>query len=127
MTYSFNPKRGIIVVQAELFGPSGSAILSLALDTGATATVVNVAPLTTVGYDLASSADFVQVTTGSSVEYVRRVRVDQIKALGHVRDGLPVLAHTLPASATIDGLLGIDFMQGRKLMVDFSLATVSLL
>lgn len=127
MTYSFNPKRGIIVVQAELFGPSGSAILSLALDTGATATMVNVAPLTTVGYDLASSTDFVQVTTGSSVEYVRRVRVDRIKALGHVRDGLPVLAHTLPASATIDGLLGIDFMQGRKLMVDFSLATVSLL
>lgn len=127
MTYSFNPKRGIIVVQAELFGPSGSAILSLALDTGATATMMNVALLATVGYDLSPSADFVQVTTGSSVEYVRRVRVDRIKALGHVRDGLPVLAHTLPSSATIDGLLGIDFMQGRKLTVDFGLSTVSLL
>lgn len=127
MTHPFDPKRGVIVVQAELFGPVGSAVLSLALDTGATATMINVAPLAAIGCDLSPSAEFVQVTTGSSVEYVRRVRVDRIKALDHMRDGLPVLAHTLPTSATIDGLLGIDFMQGRKLIVDFGLAAVSLL
>lgn len=127
MTHPFDPTRGIIVVQAELFGPVGSTILSLALDTGATATMINVAPLATIGYDLSASADLVQVTTGSSVEYVRCIRVDRIKALGHMREGLPVLAHTLPTSATIDGLLGIDFMQGRKLIVDFDLAAVSLL
>ena len=36
-------------------------------------------------------------------------------------------SHTVPTSAAIDGRLGIDFMQGRKLIVDFGLATVSLL
>jgi hypothetical protein len=51
MSCSFNPTRGLVVVQAELFGPSGSIILRLALDTGATGTLINVAPLTAIGYD----------------------------------------------------------------------------
>lgn len=51
MSYSFNPQRILVVVQAELFGPSGSIVLRLALDTGATGTMINIAPLTTIGYD----------------------------------------------------------------------------
>lgn len=42
MSYPFDPQQGLIIVGAELWGPSGSALLRLALDTGATATVVNV-------------------------------------------------------------------------------------
>jgi len=45
---SFNPDRGLIVIGAELDGPSGSAILRLALDTGATSTLVNVAMLVAI-------------------------------------------------------------------------------
>ena len=62
MSYSFNPERGLVVVQAEVFGPSGSIVLRLALDTGATATMISVAPLTAVGYDPSLSSDRVQVT-----------------------------------------------------------------
>lgn len=51
MSYSFNPERGLVVVHAEVFGPSGSIVLRLALDTGATGTMINVAPLTAIGYD----------------------------------------------------------------------------
>ena len=67
MSSSFNPGRGLIVIGAELDGPSGSAILRLALDTGATSTLVNVAMLVAIGYDPALAADRVQVTTGSGV------------------------------------------------------------
>jgi hypothetical protein len=41
MTYSFDPRQGLIIIQAELAGPSGAAILRLALDTGATGTLIN--------------------------------------------------------------------------------------
>ena len=57
MTFPFNAQRGLVVVYAELFG-------TLALDTGATATLINVAPLVTIGYDPALSPIRVQVTTG---------------------------------------------------------------
>ena len=42
MNFVFDPSRGLSVVRAELWGPSGSAVLQLALDTGATTTLVNV-------------------------------------------------------------------------------------
>ena len=119
MSHAFSPQRGLVVVQAELIGPTGSIILSLALDTGATGTMVNVAPLTAIGYDPSLAPDRVQVTTGSGVEYAPRLSVSGIRALGQERIDFPVLAHTLPPSASIDGLLGLDFLRGRVVNIDF--------
>ena len=70
MSFSFDPHQGLIIVQAELDGPSGSVVLRLALDTGATGTLINVGMLVSIGYDPALVPDRVQVTTGSSVEFV---------------------------------------------------------
>ena len=60
MSFSFTPRHGLIVIGAELNGPNGSAILRLALDTGATSTLVNVAMLVAIGCDPALAADRVQ-------------------------------------------------------------------
>jgi|GEM_PF-2940449 hypothetical protein len=43
MSVAFNPAAGLVLVSAELEGPTGTAIVRLALDTGATATLLNVA------------------------------------------------------------------------------------
>lgn len=67
MTSPFDPRQGLVIVPAELSGPTGSAVLQLALDTGATATLVNVAMLVGIGYDPALAPTRVQVTTGSGV------------------------------------------------------------
>ena len=45
MSFSFDPDDGLVVVNAELKGPSGTAIIRLALDTGATSTLINTALL----------------------------------------------------------------------------------
>lgn len=126
MSYSFNAQRGLIIIQVELFGPSGSIVLRLALDTGATGTMVNVAPLTTIGYDPSLVPDRVQVTTGSGVEYAPRILVSRIKALGQERGNFHVLAHTLPPSASIDGVLGLDFLRAQVLNIDFSQGAITL-
>jgi hypothetical protein len=68
LTFSFDPQRGLIIARAELTGPSGSGVLQLALDTGATTTLINVAMLVAIDYDPALSRDRVQVTTGSGVD-----------------------------------------------------------
>jgi predicted aspartyl protease len=115
----FDPQQRLIIVGAELSGPSGSAVLRLALDTGATRTVVNVAMLVAVGYDPALVPDRVQVTTGSGVEFVPRLPLDRLVALEQERIEFPVLCHTLPPSAGVDGLLGLDFLRGQSLTIDF--------
>ena len=119
MSFPFDPRQGLIIVRAELWGPSGSAVLRLALDTGATSTVVNMGLLVAIGYDPALVPDRIQVTTGSSVEFMPRVILDRIVALGQERKNFPVLCHTLSPSAGVDGLLGLDFFRGRSLTIDF--------
>lgn len=126
MSFPFNAKRGLVLVSAELHGPSGRIVLRLALDTGATVTMINVAPLATVGYDPSLVPDRVQVTTGSGVEFVPKIPVILLKSLGQQRADFPVLSHTLPPSAGIDGLLGLDFLRGQCLDIDFARGFISL-
>jgi predicted aspartyl protease len=127
VSHAFNPDRGLVVVQAEVFGPSGSMILRLALDTGATGTLINVAPLAAIGYDPSLAPERVQVTTGSGVEFAPRIIVARMQAMGQERTGFPVLAHTLPPSASVDGLLGLDFLRGQVLSIDFRQGVISLM
>ncbi len=79
-----------------------------------------------LGYDPAASRDRVQVTTGSGVEFAPRILVESIEAIGKLRRDFPLLCHTLPQSATLDGLLGLDFLRGNRLVVDFQTGTVEL-
>jgi hypothetical protein len=126
VSFPFDARRGLVIVRTELFGPSGSIVLRLALDTGATGTMVNIGPLAAVGYDPSLAPDRIQVTTGSGVEFVPRIAVRRLKALGKERADFPVLGHTLPSSASVDGLLGLDFLRGQELKVDFRKGRITL-
>ena len=82
MSIPFDPQHGLVIVRAAVDGPSGSAVLRLALDTGATGTVINVGMLVALGYDPALVPERIQVTTGSSVEVVPRTAFHKMTALG---------------------------------------------
>ena len=126
MSSTFDPHQGLIIVPAEVWGPTGSAVLRLALDTGATVTILSIAMLVAIGYDPALSPARVQVTTGSGVEYAPRVTLSRIAALEQERVDFPVLGHTLPPSAGVDGLIGLDFVRGQSLAIDFRAGRITL-
>ena len=109
MSFSFSPHQGLIIVTVEVAGSLGNAVLRMALDTVATLTLINSAPLVAIGYNPTQSIDLVQVTTGSGVELVPRITASKVTALGMDQIDFLVLCHTLPPSADIDGLLGLDF------------------
>ncbi len=126
MNVAFNPRRGLVIVRAKLYGPTGDMMLRLALDTGATRTTVNMGPLVGTGYDPALVEQRIQVTTGSGIQYAPIVTLECLRAIEHDRTGLSVLGLTLPPSAGIDGLLGLDFLRDRKLEVDFRVGCLTL-
>lgn len=126
MSFSFDPSHGPILVKAEVTGPVRSLALQLILDAGATTSLLNDAVLLTLGYDLASVTDRVQMTTGSLVTSVPRVVLTRVTALGQHRIGFPFLAHTLPVSASVHGLLGLDFLRGGVLTIDFRSGQIAL-
>jgi predicted aspartyl protease len=126
MSSPFNPSQGLIIVNAELYGPLGSVVLRLAVNTGATGTVINTGMLVSIGYDPSLSPNRIQVTTGSGVEFAPIIKISKISALKNERTDFPVLGHTLPPSAGVDGLLGLDFFRGQLLVIDFSIGEIAL-
>jgi len=79
-----------------------------------------------LGYDPAIVPERVQMTTGSGVEFVPRIALQKIEALGQERQDFPMLCHTLPPSATVDGVLGLDFFRGWRLVLDFRTGQVTI-
>jgi predicted aspartyl protease len=126
MSAPFDAGQGLIIVPAEVWGGSGNAVLRLAVDTGATSTIINVGPLVAIGYDPALVPDRMQVTTASGVEFAPRIALQRITARGQERTNFPVLAHTLPPSAAVDGLLGLDFLRGLRVTLDFRVGKVTI-
>jgi predicted aspartyl protease len=126
MTTAFSPHGGLIIVTARLWGPAGDAYVRLALDTGATSTLIRPAHLVYLGYDPGTVARRVRMTTGSGVEYVPRVVIDRLEVLRQERMGFEVVAHTLPPTASVDGLLGLDFLRGCELTIDFRSGQIAL-
>jgi predicted aspartyl protease len=119
MSFEFDPHANLILVNAKLFGPARNLRLRLALDTGATTTLINQSRLMRIGYDPAASSERVQITTGSNVEFVARITLNRLKAFGQDRTDFPVLCHNLPPTASVDKLLGLDFFRGLNLNIDF--------
>lgn len=126
MKLPFDPQHHLIGITVRLFGPEGDTYAYLALDTGATSTMICKEILELIGYDPDSLLKTVNFTTGSGVESAARVTVERVEALGRERLNFAVIAHTLPASASIDGVLGLDFLRDRVLTLDFQKGEISL-
>ena len=124
MSFSFDASRGPI--EASLSGPASQADLRLILDTGATSSLIRSTILVAAGYDPDTATDRVTVAMGNGVELVPRIVLNRLSTLGRHRLAFPVLAHSLPPAAGIDGLLGLDFLRGSVLTLDFPAATITL-
>ena len=123
---NFNPQQGLIIVNVRLFGPSGEYGARLALDTGASSTVISKEILVTIGYFPDALPQTVNFTTGSRIESASRVTLDKLQASGQERPNFSVIAHTLPPSASLDGLLGLDFFRNHILTLDFRNGEITL-
>ncbi len=95
------------------------------MDTGATGSMINWDVAVLLGYNPASTKDRIQVTTGSGVEFAPRIVVKKVEVLGRSLENFPMLCHTLPSSATVDGLLGLDFFRGVCLVVDLKTGIIT--
>ena len=125
-SHAFKSGAGPILVQAEATGPLRSTSLSLMLDTGATTSLIKRSALIYLGIDPDQSTRHIQMTTGSGVEVVPIVVLTRLSSLGRHRFGLSIIAHSLPANSAVDGLLGLDFLRGHVLTVDFPAGLINL-
>ena len=126
MSFTFNASHGPILIEASLSGPGGQADVRLILDTGATTSLIRSTILLAVGYDPDASTDRIKVAMGNGVVLAPRIILNRLSALGRHRLSFPVIAGSLSAATGIDGLLGLDFLRGELVTIDFRVGQVAL-
>lgn len=118
MTIKFDPTDSLIVIPTRLYGDKGKTIARLALDTGATFSLINWDIAILLGYDPAVSQERIRITTGSGVEFTSKIQVKKVEIVGRTLENFPILCHTLPPTSSVDGVLGLDFFRGMYLVID---------
>ena len=117
---SFDPARHIIIVRVKLQDERGRLLyLQMALDTGASMTVIPWQAAERLGLDPARSRRRVRFMTGSGMEVAPIITVPALELMGVRVTDVPVLCHDLPQRSLVDGLLGLSFLRHCRLAIDF--------
>jgi predicted aspartyl protease len=125
MKFSFEPEYGLVYVRVKIVCGERDMILNLALDTGASATMISAKRLAEVGYDLDKPEDEIYIATGSGLIFVPKITIEKLMSLGETKANFTVIAHDLPPTASVDGVLGLDFLRGHVLNIDFKIGEIT--
>ena len=123
--FSLENEDSLIRVDAQV----GRSDLTLALDTGATHTVIDLTLMMLNGYDLTKVVRTVEFETakGSISAYI--FRIPTLTALGRTIRNIEVSSYDFVGNNVIfdiDGVLGLDFFKGTELIVNFRTHNISL-
>jgi len=113
------PRRAILAVYAVVVGPRTWRSLKLAVDTGATYTMLPPDVLLDIGYNPTRATRSLELSTANGLVMVPLVRVQALKCLGLAVNKLDVVAHHLPPESPVEGLLGLDVLAHFQPFQDF--------
>jgi predicted aspartyl protease len=122
---SFDPSATLVLVEAVLYVPGGSANVRLTVDTGATHSLLGRTLLESLGVNLSTPSTHLRFFSATGTELVPMVDVE-LQTLGEERRRVTVAAHDLPPEAPFDGLLGLNFFRDRELCIDFRAGRIDL-
>lgn len=119
MKYSFDPESPIIVMEVELEGEEVIERVKMALDTGATYTMIPWKMAEVLGLRPEISERKVKITTASGVEAAPIIVVNSISCASKSVKNVEGIVHDLPERSHVDGLLGLSFLRRFKVCIDF--------
>lgn len=96
--------------------------LTFALDTGASHTVIDLAPLIIAGFEIKDSIGKVELETGKGIIEAYVFRIPRIEALGVVKTEFDICSYDFfnnQILSDFDGVLGLDFLRNNKICIDF--------
>ena len=125
---SFNPSDESIVLRLQVGGvdPDTFRNVTVALDTGATITIIPSQVLIALGYDLLNPKERVQLLTASGTAFAKCINVRRLTVVGETIENIDVLCHDLPGNSSINGLLGLNFLRHFDVNISFSTGTIEL-
>ena len=101
-----------------LRGPKGSRLVRLALDTGATTTMIPPKAALGIGVNPARATAFRETLTASGKELIPVIVIPEFRIFEKTFRRVPIACHELPSESPIDGLLGLDLLTRLKALLD---------
>lgn len=100
----------LLICAAIIKSKHGQRILRLAVDTGASFTIIPPKILLQIGLDAAQSSEKETMITANGLVYAPVLEIPLFGALGIELHGFKVLCHDLPPQSSVAGVLGLDFL-----------------
>ena len=122
----FDPNRPLITLRLTVGGINTDTYRNLivALDTGATTTVIPTEIALALGYDLSNPKGQIGLLTASGAASAKVITVRKLTAIGETVEDIEVLCHNLPGNSAIKGLLGLNFLKHFNVNISFSTGTI---
>ena len=108
--YTLERRGNLLLARCAVRGETGIVRTTVLVDTGSTHTILPWEALEKIGCMPSVPREKVRIVTANGPILVPRVQVKWINAVGTTVQDFVVAAHTLPAQAYVDGLLGMDFL-----------------
>jgi len=128
MKYRFErmPNGGLIIVSVTLDQKSKFRVI---LDTGCSNTTIDSNALYLSGYELKDTVEMVEIETANGIIESEVFEVNQMHSLGIIKEKFKkqvydFLAHGI--FSNYDGLLGLDFLEGKKICIDTNLNEITI-
>ena len=128
MKYRFerDPEGGIILVNVQL---DGRHFFKMVLDTGASRTTIDTSALYMADYTIGNISETSAIETANGIVEVEVSEVGRLTALGHTKRHFPIQVYDFLAHGILsdyDGLLGLDFFEGKAFCIDMTCNTVEI-
>lgn len=112
--------KGIISLYAQIVGHKTKRTIKLALDTGASLTMIPPEKIIITGHKIPTSQEkMIKIFTASGIEYVPVVSISALMCLGITVKNIDVICHNLPPESPVEGLLGLNFLIHLPAFIEF--------
>lgn len=120
MTFSFDrlANSNLIIVGLSL---DGKGRFKMIFDTGCSNTTIDSNALYLAGYDLKDAVEKVTIETANGIVESEVFEIGNVRSLGITKEKFKLQVYDFMAHgifSNYDGLLGMDFMEGKKFCID---------
>ncbi len=116
-SFTISDDTNLIIVMATINGYE----VRLALDTGASDTVIDLTALLIAGYRKSHVLDEIELETAKGIIRADIFQAKELKALGLVKRNFDICSYDFLSNnilTDIDGVLGLDFFMDSKVCID---------
>ena len=120
----FDINKRAVIVSVEVEADGITSELDFIVDTGSPETLFSEKAIRIIGYTTVDSFEEVPIQTVSGSSKAYRYVIDKMSALGITKQNIKIISHPMPAGSGAYGLLGLDFFENTRLIIDFKTAEI---